>query len=85
MAMTGDSTPNQIGDYFLKPVIVPFQPTVFDRHVQPLDEVGLGKASAEVDEKFERVLGRPRALVSDLPHRRPLRKRGEWARRRDTC
>jgi hypothetical protein len=64
----GDPTPNQIGDHFRKPVIVPLYPTVFDRHVLALDEAGFGEASAEVGENFDRVPGRPRAQISDHRH-----------------
>ena len=80
-----DPTPNQIGDHFLKPIIVPFQPTVFDRHVLPLDEVGFGEASAELGEKFDRVPGRPRAQISDHRHGLLLRARCERPRRCGTA
>jgi hypothetical protein len=76
-----DPTPNQIGDHFRNPIIVSFQPTVFDRHVLPLDKAGFGEASAEVGENFDRVLGRPRAQISDHRHRLLLRSRRQRPRR----
>src|SRR5690349_10543211 len=58
-----DPTPNQIGDHFLKAIIVPFQPTIFDRHALSLDIADFGEASAKLGEKFYRVISRPCAQI----------------------